>query len=317
LTGKLRRWTALAALPAAIAWAGLAQAESARPVPADPGGAAGLLSDLERIVRSAEAGGWFVDETAYRDLQPTLLESVCRASDGARAVALSAVRERSARLGDPRVIFHAEGRRKTPGFELALTAERERTALERALGAAPEHCPFWVEREHGFLGRQTDRRRLTLNVETGGNVQFRYTEGRWTFGGGGVGRLLPGIGLGERFTLLLGAEFGGGAMLRPGGEQTEFVINYFPAVPLVLRARDIDWHYDLELGPVALFQADNTGLSYGGRLGLTVGVFALRAQGVIPWGGLAGSYEYYVEGAARPAAHFFRGGLRLGIIWDP
>jgi hypothetical protein len=85
----------------------------------------------------------------------------------------------------------------------------------------------------------------------------------------------------------------------------------------VIRHRDIDWHYDFELGPVALFQADNTGLSYGGRVGIAFGVFALRTQGVIPWGGIAGSYEYYLDGPARPEAHFLRGGLRFGIIWDP
>lgn len=268
-------------------------------------------------MQSAETSGWFVDEAAHRDLYPVLLESLCRTTDGARAAALETLRQRVRRLGDPRAVFEAEGRRHTARFERALTAARELEALERGLAGAPNDCPFWAEREHGFLGRQTDRQRFTLSLETGGNVQFRQTEGRWTFGGGGVARLLAGYGLGEAWTILLGAEFGGGAMLRPGAEQTEFVVNYFPAVPLVLRHRDVDWHYDLELGPVALFQADNTALSYGGRIGLAIGVFALRSQGVIPWGGLAGGYEYYLENDARPAAHFLRGGLRLGLIWDP
>jgi len=106
-------------------------------------------------------------------------------------------------------------------------------------------------------------------------------------------------------------------MLRPGGTQTEFLINYFPALPIVLRYRDLDWHYDVESGPVGIFNADNTRISLGARLGGAVGVYALRTRNVIPWAGIALGYEYYLENSTRPAAHFIRGGLRVGIVWDP
>ncbi|MGC4092899.1 MAG: hypothetical protein QM756_34440 [Polyangiaceae bacterium] len=279
----------------------------------DPTGAAGLLADLERIVTSTEANGWFLDEEGFRSAVPVLLESVCRASPAARGQALVSIRARVCSFGDARAVYAAEG--DSARFEQALSLDRQQRALEQAIARADRDCPFWVPAQSGFRSRQTDTGRWTVSVETGGNLQLRQTAGRWTFGGGGLGRILPGYGLTEHVSLLFGAEFGGGAMLRPGGEQTEFVINYFPAIPLVLRIRDVNWRYDLEAGPVALFQADNTQLSYGARIGGSIGVFALRTRNVLPWAGVAATYEYYFPGGDRPAAHFVRGGLRVGILW--
>ena len=74
--------------------------------------------------------------------------------------------------------------------------------------------------------------------------------------------MLVGYGFDGRYSLLVGGEFGGGAMLRPGTEASQFVINYFPAVPLVLRTHFLTFQYDVEVAPVALFQADNTDPSW-------------------------------------------------------
>jgi hypothetical protein len=306
---------------------GHAQTARAEPTPIPPAttpnttesdarGAASLLTDLERIVTSAESAGWFLDSDAYRSVVSTLLESVCRASPAARLEALAQIRGRASLLGDPRALYAAEGH-ESARFSHALSAERQQRALEQALARADADCPFWIPARAGFQSRQTDYGRWALGVETGGNLQFRQTAGSWTFGGGGLGRILPSYGLSEHMSVLFGIEFGGGAMLRPGGPQTEFVVNYFPAIPLVLRLRDVNWRYDLEVGPVALFQADNTRLSYGGRVGTSIGIIALRTRNVLPWAGVAGTYEYYFEGGGRPAAHFIRGGLRVGILWGP
>jgi hypothetical protein len=178
-------------------------------------------------------------------------------------------------------------------------------------------CPFWVAPKPGFQGLQSDRKRYTFSVESGGNVQLRYTQQHWTFGGGGLGRALLGYGLDGRYTLLAGGEFGGGAMLRPGTNASQFVINYFPAIPLVLRTRQLTWQYDLELAPVGVFQADDTRLSYGVRVGGTFAFTALRRRNVLPWAGLAVAYEYYFESGGREVTHFLRGGLRIGLPWDP
>jgi hypothetical protein len=106
-------------------------------------------------------------------------------------------------------------------------------------------------------------------------------------------------------------------MIRPDTSPTEFVINYFPAIPVMLRFHDVAWHYDIEAGPVGLFQADDARISYGARVGFAVGIFALRVRGVLPWVGLATAYDHYFPSGGRPRAHFIRGGFRAGAVWDP
>jgi hypothetical protein len=274
-----------------------------------------LYFDLARVVQAEETAGWILDEHEYRTLLPDLLDSVCRASPAARQETLQRAQDELAQVPDPRQLFAREGQLTTQ-IEESLTLLRRVEALQLAL-ARTGQCPFWVVSQYGFLGRQTDRHRFTLGIESGGNLQFRQTSGSWTFGGGGLGRILPAYGFSDHWTALWGIEFGGGAMLKPGGPQTEFVVNYFPAMPFVLRYRDIDWHYDVEAGPVGIFQADNTRWSFGTRIGGAIGVFSLRALNMLPWAGLAMTYEYYFENSARSAAHFIRGGLRVGIVWDP
>jgi hypothetical protein len=281
----------------------------------DLDGARALMSDVTRIVAAQEAEDWFSDRQALRSIEEHVLASVCRATPDARSRSLAGFVKRRAELGDSRLAFQRAGE-LTSEAEDMLTAERHVLALEHALARAGE-CPYWVQPRVGFEGLQSDRERVTLSVESGGNVQLRYTEKRWTFGGGGLGRLLFGYGLDGKYSLLLGGEFGGGAMLRPGTNASEFVINYFPAVPLLFRTRLQTFQYDVEVAPVALFQADNTDLSWGARIGGTFAFTALRRRNVLPWAGLAVAYEHYFEGGGREPTHFFRGGLRLGLPWDP
>jgi hypothetical protein len=237
------------------------------------------------------------------------------ATPAARDAALASLREHHAQLGDPKALFAQRGEMSSDVTE-ALTAERQLTGFERAL-ARRDECPFWIRPQAGFQGLQSDRHRLTLSIESGGNVQFRRAQQHWTFGAGGSGRLLFGWGFDGRYSVLAGPEFGGSALLRPNSNASEFVINYFPAVPVVFRSRQLTWHYELEAAPVALFEADNTRLSYGARIGGAFAFTALRRRNVLPWAGLALAYEYYFEGGGRAPIHFLRGGVRIGLPWDP
>jgi hypothetical protein len=283
---------------------------------ADPEGARGLLADLDRIIAGEESEGWFGDEDAFRSIGPALLESTCPATSDARAEALSILRQESAKAGDPRALFAATHEMSDSVAE-ALNLERQRRALELTLSRVEAECPFWLSPKPGFKGLQSDRQRFTLSLETAGTVQLRQTLQHWDFGAGGFGRILPGYGLSDRFTILAGVEFGGGAMVRPHTDASQFIINYFPAIPVVLRTHHRTWHYDLELAPVALFQADNTRLSYGVRVGGGVGFSALRRHNFLPWAGLNLSYEHYFAGGGRSPAEFIRSDLRVGFMWDP
>lgn len=281
----------------------------------DAEGTLSLLEDVRRIVAAEEVDDWFTDREAFRIIEEHLLPSVCRASTEARKGAVAELRARHARAGDPKALF-AQAGELTREVETALTARRQLTALEQTLARESE-CPFWIRPRWGFHGRQSDRKRITLSLESGGNVQFRYTQSHITFGAGGSGRLLVGWGFDGKYSLLAGPELGGSALLRPNSNASEFVINYFPAVPVLFRSRQLTWHYDLELAPVALFEADNTRLSWGGRAGVCVAFTALRRRNVLPWAGLALGYEYYFEGGGREPTHFFRGGVRIGLPWEP
>ena len=283
---------------------------------ADPEGARGLVTDVDRIVAGEESEGWFADSDAMREIAPAVFESACRATPEARAEALRQLRERSAAAGDPRKLFE-KSRQLTGPVNAALSLDRQRRVLELALARADEECPFWIPPRLGFKGRQSDRRRFTLSLETAGNVQLRSTEGRFAFGAGGWGRLLPGYGINDDFSLLAGLEFGGGAMVKPNTGASQFIINYFPAIPIVLRVHRRTWHYDVEAAPVALFQADNISPSFGFRVGGGIGFSALRRHDFLPWAGLAASYEHYFAGSARASAEFLRADLRVGFVWDP
>jgi len=303
------RLRALALFVALLAW-------HARATAADPQGAAALVDDASRLVAAQEADGWFSDAEALRDIQGPMLESVCRASPDARAEAKSALAQAGARAGSARALFDAKGRLDST-VKRALTAERRELLLEHALARTAVDCPFWVRPEPGFRGLQSDRRRFTLSFETEGNVQVRATEGEWTYGGGGCGRILPGFGFDGTHTLLAGIEFGGSALIRPHSSASQFVITYLPAVPVVFRTRTLLWQYDLETAPIALLQADNTRPSWGFRVGAGLGLVGLRKRNFLPWAGLSASYEYYARGGGRAPAHFIVTSIRVGLPWDP
>lgn len=269
-----------------------------------------LREDLARLVEGQEAGGWRIDRYEIEDMMPAVLQSVCQVHPAVRARMLADLDGQIVAAGGPFSKAWAENPLLAAHKRL-LTLTRTRAVLAEADARAKTECPPYLPPDPNFHGIQTDRHRFTLNLETGGVLQLRRMHGRWTYGGGGVGRLMLGYGFG-RTSIALGPEFSGGPMLRPGTES--FVINYFPAFPLMLRVWDHTWHWDFEIAPVALFQADDFRLSWGFRVGGAVGVTARRNRGVIPWAGIQAGFESYAVGA-RPAMQFVRGGLRVGLIY--
>jgi hypothetical protein len=280
----------------------------------------GLLLDLERIVSAEDSGGWFVDRTALEAIHPNVMQSACRVAEPVRKEAISRLEQEQSERGDPETLYRARGRTLDGAVEAAIETSRKLAALREADARADAECPFWIVPGQGFSGFQTNRNRFVLSLETGGVAQLRNIDGGLTIGGGGAGRLLAGAGLKAPITLLGGLEFGGGAMLEPRADPTgptQFVVNYFPAIPVLVRFHDVAWHYDVEVAPVSLFQATDFSLSYGVRGGFAIGLSALRTRGVIPWAGAALAYDYYFETGGRPTAHYIRGGLRIGAVYDP
>lgn len=274
-----------------------------------------LLFDLQRIVGAESDAGWLIDELEQTAIQADVMESVCRATPPVRAQALALLERDSAQEGDPRQLYERAGGELTGEVKAALATSRQLQALRRGVAAAGT-CPFWVHPESEFRGLQSTRDRWVVNFDTGGTAQLRRTQGEWAVGAGGFGRALAGYSF-TRVTLLAGLEFGGGALVEPNEQPTSLVVNYIPALPLLVRLHRNSWNVDFEAASVALFQASDTRWSYGVRGGVTVGVSALRVRGVLPWVGLAVASEYHFGNSARPEAWYLRGGLRVGGVWDP
>ena len=293
----------------------LQPAPSARAEPSESSVEA-LLFDLTRIVDAEESSGWLIDEAALGNVHPGLMESVCRATPDVRERTLSLVEAESAAQGDPRAEFARAGGELTDRVEVAISASRRARALREAIAKAPSECPFWLPPDPEFRGLQSTRDRWMLNFDTGGTAQIRNSAGSWALGAGGFGRLLFGYGF-THVSLLGGVEFGGGALVEPDTNPTQFAVNYIPALPFIVRLHHGAWHLDCEGAMVGLFQAGNTELSYGVRGGLTLGLASLRLRGILPWVGLGVATEYHFENSARPEALYLRGGLRVGGIWAP
>jgi len=299
---------AVAAPPAPVAPAAPEAAPDAASVDA-------LLFDLSRIVSAEENSGWLIDAEALDEVHGDVMASVCRTAPAVRAAALAHTEREAAKRGDPRALYARSGE-LTSEVEAALRASREYEALRRAVVDAPRECPFWVQVDPQFRGLQSTRDRFILNFDTGGTVQLRQTQGTWTIGVGGFARALAGYTF-TRVSLLSGIEMGGGALVEPKTQPTQFAVNYLPALPVIVRTHYQDWNFDLEGAPVALFQAGNSQWSYGVRAGATLGFSSLRLRGVLPWVGLAVATEYHFANSARPEAWYLRGGFRVGGVWDP
>lgn len=282
----------------------------------DPRGADGLRVDIDRIVTTEEATGWTVDRSEYDYMHSWVLQSVCRATPAARQLLSDRFASERAVAGNAKDLYLQAGRKMTTEVKHALHRERMHTILQRAMA---DECPFWLEPVKGFDGRQTDRNRVTLNLETGGLFAVRYASEKLGIGFGPSGRLQLGVGF-DYITVLAGIELSAGAMLRQAGEvggTTDFVLNYFPAIPVTIHFRAVNWIYSVETGAVSFFQGEAPGINFGVRAGFGVGYMALRNRYFTPWAGISLWQELYFGNDDRPGAVFLRGGLRVGVIYDP
>ena len=98
-------------------------------------------------------------------------------------------------------------------------------------------------------------------------------------------------------------------MSRVNGLEASSTDDYQKATVSVLKT-------DLELAPLVFFTDTDPRLSYGMRLGVTMGVSALRIRRIMPWAGLGLVTEYLFANSHRPHLVALRGGARVGFDWD-
>jgi len=137
------------------------------------------------------------------------------------------------------------------------------------------------------------------------------------FGGGGCSRLTIARGLSDHWALRGGIEFGGSALLDESVQAQSANVDFFAAIPLVLRHSGVLWQNDLEVAPIFVGIPWRGNLQYGVRVGTLIGFSYLRVGDVLPWGGLVMTFEYLFAQDDTPTMWTIRMGFRLGFDWSP
>ncbi len=276
-----------------------------------------LYGDLRRIVETRERTDWVVDRIELEEVAPTTMQSACRTTPEMRANLRRWLDRRILAEGGPAEAAFRRSGGDLDEVEDIVTLERVRLVLDHADQHAQADCPFWLQPDPSFAGVQSDAGRFVLYLETMGGGELSWSEGRGTLGGAGVGRLLPAVGLGQRATLLFGAEVGGGGALArdgSGGIRASFAAG----VPLLLRLQSATRFWDVEVaGTARVPRGDLDALRPGLRASVASGISALRISSLMPYFGLWIGYEYLPAADGEPAVQVARIGSRFGVDWDP
>jgi hypothetical protein len=264
-----------------------------RPAPRDPTTAA-LFRDLERHVTIAGAAGWNVDRIEVDEVLDGALDSACRVEPLARRSLLSWLDDEIARLGGPVAdAWRARGK-KLSAVEDLLVVSRIRMVLARADEVAATDCPFWVEPEHPFRGRQISSRRWQLTLGGGGKGIVVQRGEQVDLSAGGAGRLLLGRTLTDGDAIYAGVEVGASASFPKDdtGERTALVIGVDFVAPLVYRYMLTNAYFEFEAGYLGqVTEQDWSDVAHGIHAGFAFGARALRTRFVFPGAAIGMSYE--------------------------
>lgn len=288
---------ARAVLIAALA---LSAACGARHLPPDRSAAA-LYRDLERQVTVAAAKGWDVDRLEIDDLLPGALDSACRVDPLARRALRDWLDEQLRARGGPVAEAWRQRGRKLSRVSELLVLHRVRLALVAADDTAAMDCPFWVEVEEPFRGRQISDDRWHLTVGGGGKGMVVHQEGHTDFSAGGAGRLLFGRSFGARAALYAGVEVGATASFPKDelGMRGALELGIDVVTPLVYRHTLTNAYVEGEVGWLGrTTEEDLERLDHGLHVGASVGGRALRTRFFFPGAALSLSWERtFVDGA--------------------
>jgi hypothetical protein len=272
----------------------LAVAACARPVhPVDPTTSA-LYRDLERQVTVAGTAGWNIDRLELDGLLSDALGSVCRVDPLARRSLATWLDEQIAANGGPVQEAYRERGRKMSRVSLLVKLTRVRALLERADAAAPTDCPFWVEIEEPFRGRQISDRRWQLTLGGGGKGMIVHEGDRTDFSAGGAGRMLFGRVFDARSALYAGLELGATAAFPKDelGNRGALVLGVDIVAPLVYRHTLTNAYWELEAGWLGrTTEEDLQRVDQGAHVGFSVGGRALRTRFFFPGAALGISWE--------------------------
>ncbi len=287
-------------IAAVIAAAAVLIGCGARSLPRDPTSAA-LYRDLERQVTVAATAGWNIDRLEVEGQLSDALGSVCRVDPLARRSLAVWIDEQIAARGGPVERAWRERGRRLGNVKELLVLSRVQMVLARAEAVAPFDCPFWVELEEPFRGRQISDGRWQLTIGGGGKGMIVHEGDRTDFSAGGAGRLLLGRSFGSRSALYGGIELGGTASFPKDdlGNRGNLVLGLDLVAPLVYRHTLTNAYLEGELGWLGRTSEDDLErLDQGFHAGISIGGRALRTRFFFPGAALGLSWERTVTGAA-------------------
>jgi hypothetical protein len=271
----------------------LAGACAHRAAPTDPT-ARVLFRDLERQVTVNAATGWGIDRLEVDAIIEGALDSVCRVEPLARRSLLAWLDAEITRLGGPVDAAWRKRGKKLSAVENLLVMTRIRLLLARAEEVSNE-CPFWLEPETPFRGRQVSESRFQLTFGGGGKGIVVRQGDRVDLSAGGAGRLLFGRTFVGGDGIYVGAELGASASFPKDeltGERTNLVIGADFVVPVVYRYTLTSAYLELEGGYLGRStEQDWTDMDHGIHIGAAVGARALRTRFLFPGVALGMSWE--------------------------
>lgn len=262
------------------------------PAPKDPTERA-LFRDLERQVTVAAATGWGVDRIEVEGLMDTALDSVCRVDVLGRRALREWIDAEMARNGGPvDEAWRARGKKLSRVTEL-LVLHRVRLVLDRA-DALSTDCPFWLEPENPFRGRQISENTWQLTLGGGGKASAIRQGEREDLSFGGAGRLLFGRTFRDGDAIYVGLELGASAEFPKDemGERSTVRIGADIVAPIVYRRTLLNTYFEGEVGWLGHSTEENWNqLDHGVHVGFAFGGRALRQRFLFPGAALALSYE--------------------------
>ncbi len=284
---RLSRWRSAAVLAAV-----LANACARRPAPIEPS-ARVLFRDLERQVTVAATTGWGADRREVEGLLDGALDSVCRVDPLTRRALLGFLDGEIARLGGPVEVAWKQRGKRLSRVDSLLVLTRMRLVLARAEEMTAD-CPFWLEPEVPFRGRQVSEHRFQLSFGGGGKGIIVKQGDRTDINFGGAGRLLFGRMFERGHGLYIGAEVGGSAAFPKDamGARSALVIGADFVTPIVYRHTFTNSYVELEGGWLGhATEQDFGAIDNGVHFGVAFGARALRTRFLFPGAALGISWE--------------------------
>lgn len=279
---------------------------------------AALYRDLERLVSVEATAGWSIDRLEVEGLLPAALDSVCRVDAVDRATLLAWVDTEITRAGGPLEDAWRRAGKQMSEVEHLLTLTRIRLVLDHAMTAAPADCPFWIEPDPAFAGRQISDDRWQLSFGGGGKGIVVIQGGRSDLNAGGAGRVLLGRTFGVHGGLYLGVEAGASASFPKddSGTRSGLVLGFDTVVPLVYRYRLVNTYLEVEAGWLGhVTEEALETVDHGLHVGVAFGGRATRTRFLFPGAALGVSYERTFPDDG-PSLNMVKIGFRVAFDWD-